>query len=192
MLSAVADPPEVLAVVLAAGAGSRYAADHHKLRADLGGRAVVTRAVEAALAAGLPVVVVTGAVDLADLLPAGVDVVPNPRWAEGQATSLAVGVAEARRRGAAAVVVGLADQPLVPPAAWAAVAAVDAPIATATFDGARRPPVRLSAEVWDDLPTEGDEGARALMRRSPRLVREVPCSGDAADIDTVEDLARWS
>ncbi|HUF34163.1 MAG TPA: NTP transferase domain-containing protein [Acidimicrobiales bacterium] len=182
------------AVVLAAGGGSRFVGGGHKLLAPLGDRTVVRRAVEHAAGAGLPVVVVQGAVDLAPALTGlDVDVVANERWAEGQATSLQVGLAWARRHGHDAAVVGLGDQPGVPASAWAAVAATTAaPVAVATYDGRRRNPVRLASEVWDALPTAGDEGARSLMRRRPDLVVEVACEGEPHDIDTTEDLERWS
>ena len=118
-------------------------------------------------------------------------VVANERWREGQASSLQAGIAAADARGHDAVVVGLGDQPLVPAAAWRAVADADAPIATATFDGRRRTPTRLSRAVWPLLPVEGDEGARVLMRSRPDLVVEIACEGEPADVDTLEDLARW-
>ena len=184
----------VAAVVLAAGGGSRFAGDGSKLRTDFRGRPLVTWAIDAARAAGLDeTIVVTGAIDLDDLVPDGVMVLVNDRWAEGLAGSLAIAVEAARRAGHTAMVVGLGDQPLIPASCWAAVAAETAtPISVATYEGQRRNPVRLERSVWPLLPREGDAGARSVMRLRPDLVREVPCTGNAADIDTQEDLRRWS
>lgn len=186
----------VAGVVLAAGAGERFrrsGGEGLKQRALIAGVASVRRVLDAALAAGLDdVVLVQGADDLADLTPSGVMVLDNPRWSEGLATSLQVALAHLA--GHQAVVVGLADQPGVLTAAWAAVASVpdEPPIAVATYDGRRANPVRLARAVWPLLPVTGDEGARAVMRGRPELVREVPCTGDPHDIDTLEDLHRWS
>ncbi len=141
------------------------------------------------MASGLDeVVVVVGAGALP--LPSGVRIVVNPLWLSGQATSVQAAIAACRHHDA--VVVGLGDQPLVLPQTWTAVAASSAPIAVATYKGKRRNPVRLGKEIWPLLPRSGDQGARVLTRIRPDLVTEVPCAGDSADVDTVEDLARWS
>jgi molybdenum cofactor cytidylyltransferase len=188
----------VLGIVLAAGAGSRFAGsggEHPKPRAELHEVPLVLHVVRAALAGDLDeVVVVQGAVEVADLLPPEVIALENLRWEHGIATSLQVGLAHAAAEGHSAVVVGLADQPGVGPDAWRAVAGAPAtpPIAVATYAGRRANPVRLAAPVWRLLPQDGDEGARVVMRERPELVREVPCTGDPWDVDTVEDLERWS
>jgi CTP:molybdopterin cytidylyltransferase MocA len=186
----------VAAVVLAAGGGTRFAGPEHKLRTPFRDRPLVSWAVDHAVAAGLDeTVVVQGAVDLADVVADGVVVLDNPRWNEGQATSLGVALAHARAAGHDSVVIGLGDQPLVHPSAWRAVAsaATDGPpIVVATYEGKRGNPVRLGAAVWDELRLEGDEGARELMRRRPELVGTVACEGNAADVDTLEDLEQWS
>jgi CTP:molybdopterin cytidylyltransferase MocA len=180
-----------VALILAAGAGSRFRGSGHKLDAELRGRPVLERAVDNAMTAGIgPVVVVTGRPLSTALHPSVVHVV-NERWAEGQATSLQAGLAAAGELGGDAVLVGLGDQPFVPPEAWRRVAAVDAPIVVATYHGRRGHPVRLHRSVWALLPADGDEGARSLLGRRTELVTELPCEGSPIDIDTVEDLHRW-
>lgn len=177
----------VAAVLLAAGGGSRYRGATHKLLAPFRGRRVVDWSYEHAVESGVGrVVVVTGAVPDLGLG----DQVHNPRWAEGMATSLQVGIEAAGD--VDAVVVGLGDQPLVEPAAWRLVAATDAPIAVATYGGVRGNPVLLRREIWPLLPVTGDVGARKLAREREELVTEVACPGNPSDVDTVEDLERWS
>jgi len=165
----------IAAVVLAAGGGSRFAGQTHKLTTSFRGRPLVSWAVDHALGAGLDeAIVIEGAADLSQVVPEGATLLHNPQ-------------------GHAAAVVGLGDQPLVPAEAWRRVAEdATRPIVTATFGGERRPPVRLAREVWASLPVTGDEGARALMRRRPHDVGEVACPGEPADVDTLEDLTRWS
>jgi molybdenum cofactor cytidylyltransferase len=184
-----------VAVVLAAGMGSRFHGPGHKLDAMIEGRSLLRRALDAALASEIgSVVLVVG--DESDHtartpVPDEVVTVVNPRWRAGSATSLQIGLAKAAELGADRALIALADQPFITPDAWRDVAAADATVAVATYDGVRGHPVALTADVWPLLPADGDEGARALMRLQPDLVREIPCRGSAADIDTLEDLRRW-
>jgi molybdenum cofactor cytidylyltransferase len=194
----ITKPGLTLAVVLAAGAGSRFTGEEHKLNSRIGGTTISEWAIRAAHTAQIgPLIVITGAttpkVNDPDLRPT---LIHNPHWAEGQSTSLQVAINYARSIAAAAVVIGLGDQPFIHAACWRAVASSTSPIAVASFrepDGSRRRsnPVRLAAGVWDALPTSGDYGARELIQMRPDLVEAIPCEGSPADIDTMEDLQRW-
>lgn len=189
-----------MAVVLAAGAGSRFAGSTHKLHSTLRGHSVLSHAVNSAVGAGFThVIVVWGAIEpLGDATShLAVTLVHNPEWESGQASSLQVGIDAARRMGATSIVVGLGDQPFVKPADWVAVASSRSPIAQALYvyaDGQKTPgnPVLLAAEVWPLLPTQGDFGARNLISSRPELVEQVLCTGSPFDIDTIEDLNQWN
>jgi CTP:molybdopterin cytidylyltransferase MocA len=186
----------ISAVLLAAGSGSRFGG--RKLLAPYRGRPLI----ESSLAnlAQAPVdetVVVVG--DDAKMLravcePFGVRVVDNPDWEQGQSTSVRAGLLALGPEVRAAVVL-LADQPLVGAGAVERLVAAfegGARVAVATYDAKRRNPVLFSRAVWPLLLEElsGDEGARAVLRRHPDLLTEVPCDGvgDPADVDTAEDL----
>ena len=203
-------PERLVAILLAAGAGSRFTGSGHKLEALIEGVPVVVHALEAARAAGIgPIVVVRGAERLPQIEPGAerlpqiepgaerlpqvqhVVLVDNPDWEAGQITSLRAGLRAAEQLGADAAVVGLGDQPFIDPSAWQAVAASTAPIAVATYDGERGHPVRLHRSVWHLLPHEGDQGARSVLAMHPELVEEIACQGASTDIDTVEDLRTW-
>jgi molybdenum cofactor cytidylyltransferase len=189
------DAMTITAVLLAAGGGTRFTGSTHKLLAKLDGVTVVRRSLDHVVAAGFDhVVVVTGAVVL-DLDDPSLTTVHNAMWRQGQAGSLQLGLAAAEDHGSEFAVVGLADQPFVPASAWRtiAISASPAPIVVATYEGIRGPnPVRLHRSVWPLLPTDGDEGARPLMRLHPDWIDEVACEGSAADIDTLEDLGSWT
>ena len=190
----------VAAVILAAGGGSRFnagdpgAAPGAKLLQVVRGRPLVVWSIATALEAGLDeVVVVDGAADLRLVVPETVTLLHNAAWRDGQATSLRVGLEWCAARGHASAVIGLGDTPGLTVEAWRVVAtAPQGPIVFATYDAQRGHPVRLDAEVWRQLSSEGDEGARSMARRYPELVREVACIGEPADIDTRKDLQQWS
>jgi len=178
-----------LAVILAAGAGSRFNAPEHKLESKLKKKPLVWWAATHALAAGFSeVLVIEGSIPVSALVPGEVSIVHNHDWADGQSRSLQVAVAYADLAGYDTLVIGLADQPFVQPEAWRLVAASTSPIAVARFDKQVTPPVRLHSDVWGLLPLDGDEGARQLLRSRPELVTEVPCPGSAVDVDTVVEF----
>lgn len=183
-----------LGVLLAAGAGSRFAGPDHKLLAPLKGASVVSYALSSMVSAGFEAcIVITGSVALGDL-PLGVTEVHNENWASGQRSSVISAIQYARANNFEEIVIGLGDQPFITTEAWQLVADNDAPIAVATYDGVRGNPVKLSSQVWDEfVTTEGDPdvGARTLIHLHPELVREVACKGNSADIDTTEDLSKW-
>jgi len=194
-------PRACAAVLLAAGAGTRFRGNNHKLLTHIAisdeneTRTIFEHALAHALEADIgPVIVVTGAQRSALTSmhkAADVTFCHNERWAEGQSTSVQAAISTARDLGCNRVVFGLADQPFISPDAWRKVAAGPGSITVATYQGLRRNPVAVDASVWPLLPTEGDEGARSLMQVRPDLVREVTCPGSPADIDTKEDLRRW-
>jgi CTP:molybdopterin cytidylyltransferase MocA len=191
-------PSGVCAVLLAAGAGSRFGGS--KLLAPYGGRPLIEAALSnlAGSAVDATVVVVgDGASALREVCEKyGVRVVENPDWAQGQSTSVRAGLAACGPDVRAAVVL-LADQPLV--GAGAVERLVEAfeegaKVAVATYDGRPRNPVLFSREVWPLVLRElsGDEGARVFIRGHPELIEHVACDGvgDTADVDTREDLRR--
>jgi molybdenum cofactor cytidylyltransferase len=179
-------------LLLAAGGSTRFLGSGSKLLAEFRGRPLVQWPMLAASNSGCDeVAVIDGALDLSSVLLPDLELLHNPSWAMGQATSLQLGIQWCRGRGHDLVVVGLGDQPLIPSTAWDAVRLAEvAPIAVATYSGRRGHPVRLAREVWELLPKAGDRGAASLMQLHPELVLEVECLGDPADVDTVEDLER--
>ncbi len=127
----------------------------------------------------------------------GLVVLHNDRWADGIATSLQTAIGWAAELGLDAIVVGLADQPFIETQAWldiAAAIAQDGPhqIAIATYGETPGNPVGLKKAIWPSLPKTGDEGARQLIRSHNELCLPVACQGTPNDIDTVEDLERWT
>lgn len=180
--------------LLAAGAGSRFVGPVHKLRASLRTGTVFEQSLAAAVDSHVgPVAVVWGAVLLDDLSPPDVTMLHNPDWSHGQATSIQTAIDWATRIDATSLIIGLGDQPGRTADCWRAVAdATTGPIVGCGDRTLFTPPVRLDREVWGLLPKVGDVGARALIRDHPTLVYTVTCSGQPDDVDTMEDLSKWS
>ena len=161
------------AVVLAAGAGTRFGGPKQRL--------LLPRVLERVRESGLEeVVVVEGAHPLA---VEGVRVVSCPDWERGPGASLRCGLTRLATNVQAAVVV-LADGPDLAPGAVRRVTAAwragSGDVVAASYGGERGHPVVIARAAWRTIP---DHGARAL----PAAL--VPCDdlGAPGDVDTVED-----
>jgi CTP:molybdopterin cytidylyltransferase MocA len=163
----------VAAVVLAAGAGSRFGGPKQHLLLPAVLDALRWSSVE-------EIVVVAGAYPL----DADATVVECPEWERGPGASVRCGLRALPGDAEAAVVV-LADGPDLSPAAvdrvveaWRAGAG---DVVTASYGGDRGHPVVLGRAVWRRIP---DEGARAL---EPVLV---PCDdlGSPGDVDFADEV----
>jgi CTP:molybdopterin cytidylyltransferase MocA len=179
--------------VLAAGLGERFGSDTRKPLVDFAGRPLASYAFAAAGAAGYAhIVAVVSDAGVAELVPEGFEVVWNHEPARGISSSVHTAIrALMPYQEVTAVVIGLADQPLVGAEAYRRLAAHESPLAVATYNGTRGNPVRIGRMHWDEaLTITGDQGARVLFQRHD--VAEVPCdgTGDPTDIDTPADLAR--
>lgn len=177
-------------LLLAAGSGSRFGGP--KALVTLQGRTLAERGVDLLRAAGCdPVIVVVGARadEVAALVPG---TVVAPEWQTGMGASLRTGLASLPAT-VEAVVVALADQPLVTVEAVHRLLAAGGPAAVATYGGKARNPVLLHRSTWAGVAelAVGDTGARPWLRAHPALVTEVPCDDVASpfDIDTPADLA---
>jgi CTP:molybdopterin cytidylyltransferase MocA len=196
----------VAGVLLAAGAGSRFG--QPKALVELDGQTLAERGVNLLRSGGArPVLIVTGAVPIEI---DGAHAVYNPEWRTGMGSSLRAALqalariittpASAIGTGTvsiSAVVVALADQPLIGPEAVARLIAAyrdGASVVVATYDGQPRNPVLLAREYWAEViaTATGDQGARTFLRAHPDLVTLVECgdTGRPDDIDTPADLAR--
>jgi nicotine blue oxidoreductase len=173
-----------------------------KAAVELDGEPLVARGVRTLRDAGLdPVVVVLGAglPDVAELLPAGTRWVPAPGWdTEGQAASLRAGLDAVDATDADAVLVALVDTPGIGSAALARVAAhatgPDA-LARGAVDGRAGHPVLLGRAHWARVraAAEGDAGARGFLRgRDDVVAVDISDVAVPDDLDTPEDLARWT
>jgi molybdenum cofactor cytidylyltransferase len=180
------------AIVLAAGEASRFGSS--KQLALLDGRPMLEhslRAITAAPVGRVILVLGAGAEEVAGRIDLhGAEPLVCPRWQEGQAASLACGLAELSE--CDAVVVTLGDQPRISPDAIRRVIAARRPGALAvraTYGGDPGHPVLLERRLFARMRNvTGDHGARNLLMSVS--VREVACDdlGGGEDVDTPAEL----
>jgi CTP:molybdopterin cytidylyltransferase MocA len=193
-------PLRVAAVVLAAGASTRLGRPKQLVVHE--GEPLVRRAAAAAAEAGAaPVVVVLGA--HAELVAptlqglAGVTAVVHEGWRAGLASSLAAGVGVLLAGPPCdAVLVTLADQPLVDARALRRLVAAFSPerrIVAAGYSDTVGVPALFGWEHAAALAAlTGDAGAGSWLRRRRDEVTSVALDAAALDVDVPADVARLS
>ncbi|MEO1493844.1 MAG: molybdopterin-binding/glycosyltransferase family 2 protein [Pseudomonadota bacterium] len=194
--------PKVAIVLLAAGASSRMRG-RDKLLEDVDGAPLVRRIAERLRDSGaerLCCVVRPDDTERVDAL-AGlpVDIVHNPRAADGLGTSLAAGIASLGSDIDAAVI-ALADMPGVSGADIDRLIAGFDPqenraiIRATTPEGRAGHPVLFGRRFFEALRgLSKDQGAREVIAEHPDFVTDVqiPGTGAVVDLDTPEDWAAW-
>jgi len=166
----------IAAVVLAAGAATRFGAPKQELLLPH----VLGRLSESPVD---DVVVVAGAYPLDT---GSVQVVECLDWERGPGASLRCGLA-ALGPGVEAAVVCLADGPNLSPhavgrvlTAWRAGAGT---VVVASYAGERGHPVLIARAAWEGIPDEGMKGLPATL---------IPCDdlGTPGDVDSADDIGR--
>ena len=172
---------------------------------DPDGRPFVARLADTFATAGVSRIIVVAGSQTAAIsgalaaaaLPITPSVVTNPNPALGQLSSLWVGLDEAERGGAEAVLVTLVDIPMVRVDTVERVMSAwrdgRAPIARPAFGGRHGHPVLFDRSVFEELRSAPlDEGARAVVHAHADDIRNVDVDdeGCVTDIDTPEDYQK--
>jgi molybdenum cofactor cytidylyltransferase len=191
------DHPEVTAIVLAAGGSTRMG--QNKLVLEIGGEAVVRRAVRAAVESGVDDVVVVLGHEAprveAELSGLSCRPVVNPDHARGVGTSLRFGITQAATS-ASAIVVVLADMPFVSASMIGTVVeryrTTGAPLVVSQYGDVEAPPNLYDRSLFEELLSVPDErcGKRVLRRHKHEAVVVTWPEEALKDIDVAEDYER--
>ena len=187
-------------LILAAGAGRRFGAD--KRRACLSSGETLLEATLSVLcpADPLPLLVLRPGETAPAPFQDQVQVIPSPRWAEGQGHSLAAGVKAWDAAAAPWLLIALGDMPYLQRETLRALehACADAqtapgplPLIAPSFQGQRGHPVAVPSRLRATaLALTGDQGLRALFVSEPVRLLPGQDPGVCRDVDRPEDLAR--
>ena len=183
------DQGGLLVAVLAAGLARRFGGG--KLDAPCAGKALGAWVLEAVAGAGLPPGIIIAGPDRPRFAEEalGWACLANADAASGLASSLRLAGEEALRRGSTAMLVLLADMPLMTGDYLCDLAAAPAPAATRQEDGRPGVPALLPRAMFAELTLlSGDRGAGPLLAGAAGLTLLQPPRDALMDVDTVEQL----
>ena len=184
----------ISACVLAAGTSTRFGAT--KLVQHLRGKPLLQHALLAAQGACKGRVTLVVGHDADAVVAASADlsdsIVINRKHQQGIGTSISAGV-QACRDGADAILIILADQPLVTATHlndliehWSG---ADNEVVASSFDGVISPPILFPKNAFDELcKSGGDTGAKGILSNDKLHVRSIEFPPAQKDVDTPEDL----
>jgi CTP:molybdopterin cytidylyltransferase MocA len=198
--AAASEPPQIAAIVLAAGMSRRMG--QLKPLLPFGDKPMLARVLEVVCDNPniAPILVVTGHAEeeirpIANIYTP--DVVFNPDYAAGGMLSSVQAGARALPSDCDACFLMLGDQPMVRPQTLRSLAAAwqetQAPITLPTYEGQRGHPVLFAATCLPEiLALSGTETLKTVVTRHMDELREVPVSDPSVvmDVDTPEDYER--
>ncbi len=187
----------VAGILLAAGGSTRLGQPKQLL--DMDGVPLVRRIAETALRSGLsPMIVVVGSAKQevsAALTGLPVQIIDNPKWSDGQSTSIKAGVAALPSNTGGALFL-LSDQPFLNEAVIQALIAeaqkTQNPVIAPLIVDQRGNPVYFDRDTLSDLSQlSGEQGGRAIFTRFPP--HYLPWGDERLlfDLDTMEDVEQF-
>ena len=192
----------IVGIVLAGGKSSRMGRPKALLPIGSGGDTFFDRVTRTLLDAGLEDVIVVVGADAAAIRAgaqprAGVRIVDNPDYEQGQITSLLAGLRAIEASHVTAALVTLIDVPLVSAATVRTLLAVQrehaAPVVRPVSRGRHGHPVIFGRALFQELhDADPAQGAKPVVRAHKAEMIEVPTDDEGAftDIDTRQEYER--
>jgi len=187
-------------IILAAGSSSRFGSPKQNLIYQ--GKTLLQRAIQTAITSASceSVLVVLGANEdeiRPNISDQQVNIVYNPQWQEGMASSIRLGISELQRLEplTTSALLMLCDQPFVDPLLIYQLTERktenDIGIVACEYKSTFGVPALFDEKYFPHLKNlTGNEGAKKLISSYPDDVVSVPFALGAIDIDTIEDYER--
>jgi molybdenum cofactor cytidylyltransferase len=186
-------------IILAAGSSSRLGRPKQNL--IYRGQTLLQRAIETAASTVCETILVVLGANAEAIIPTinntKVNVIENPDWTGGMATSIKSGIIEIEKINPAinAVILMLCDQPFVDTHLlnMLILSQTKSGIAACAYNSTIGPPALFNKIYFNELINlMGNEGAKNLLTKYADVLTVIPYEQGGNDIDTIEDFNRLS